>query len=142
MAAGCGPVSYTHLIMGLVDRRQQGVEAAEDARGGHADRRRLAGRHRAVEAPQHVMRDLRRQREHDDFGKSVSDPETGGERETGLAFRLENLEMCIRDSVTAMSSTESLEHRELGRLYRDHHGWLRGWLLRRLNVPAEAARCV
>ncbi len=38
-----------------------------------------------------------------------------------------------------MSSTESLEHRELGRLYRDHHGWLRGWLLRRLNVPAEAA---
>ena len=40
---------------------------------------------------------------------------------------------------TAMSSTESLEHRELGRLYRDHHGWLRGWLLRRLSVPAEAA---
>ena len=38
-----------------------------------------------------------------------------------------------------MSSTESLEHCELGRLYRDHHGWLRGWLLRRLNVPAEAA---
>ncbi|MGE8655135.1 MAG: sigma-70 family RNA polymerase sigma factor [Achromobacter sp.] len=38
-----------------------------------------------------------------------------------------------------MSSMESLQHRELGRLYRDHHGWLRGWLLRRLNVPAEAA---
>ena len=40
---------------------------------------------------------------------------------------------------TSMSSSESLEHRELGLLYRDHHGWLRGWLLRRLSVPAEAA---
>ena len=38
-----------------------------------------------------------------------------------------------------MSSLESLEHRELGLLYRDHHGWLRSWLQRRLSVPAEAA---
>ncbi|MFJ3463675.1 sigma-70 family RNA polymerase sigma factor [Achromobacter spanius] len=38
-----------------------------------------------------------------------------------------------------MSSLESLEHRALGMLYRDHHGWLRNWLQRRLSGPAEAA---
>lgn len=38
-----------------------------------------------------------------------------------------------------MPSSSSLPHREIAALYTDHHGWLLGWLRRRLNHTGDAA---
>ena len=34
---------------------------------------------------------------------------------------------------------ETMPHAQLERLYREHHGWLHGWLRQRLNNSADAA---
>ena len=38
-----------------------------------------------------------------------------------------------------MSSGEALAQQQLHELYSDHHGWLNGWLRRRLSCPHNAA---
>lgn len=39
----------------------------------------------------------------------------------------------------SMHATAATEDQLLGRLYQDHHGWLRGWLNRRLGNRCDAA---
>ncbi len=38
-----------------------------------------------------------------------------------------------------MSSTESALHQEITTLYSDHHGWLQGWLRKKLGDAGKAA---
>lgn len=38
-----------------------------------------------------------------------------------------------------MPSAEFLQHRQIGALYSEHHGWLNGWLRRKLGNAFDAA---
>ncbi|MDZ4357508.1 MAG: sigma factor, partial [Variovorax sp.] len=38
-----------------------------------------------------------------------------------------------------MAAAESVLHQEVRVLYGDHHGWLQGWLRRRLGSACDAA---
>ncbi|TRX73841.1 sigma-70 family RNA polymerase sigma factor [Pseudomonas mangiferae] len=39
----------------------------------------------------------------------------------------------------SLAVSDTASHAGLAALYRDHHGWLRGWLRQRLNDSADAA---